>query len=496
MNNTTHTGESNQPKREDHVSQPQSTPPNTLKHPMQSRQLIHRCPSVVNFNSINPRNDSYTYDANGNLITDTLGTERTAYTYNGADRMIGVNTTTPMPLSNQYPDQATAAQYHYDALGRRVQEDYRRTQTTPGTGGRTNQRIDQGTQITFYDALGFNPIARSDYRGQTRSTIEANGTVSSQARSFGNPSPKEAITYAGNELILQTGLRIYREDARTLVGFQDETYLHQDQLGSTILTTGKSGEDRKTVHYDAFGQVLSPNASIDTPNHLYNGKPRDPMTQLMNYGFRDYNPRQGRFTTVDPIRDGENWYGYVVNDPLNMIDPVGLSEVYASDVTGRPIVAHTGRDLKGETSIVIQRDSQEGYYNDTLKVNVGDQTLLQVPVQSEADIEEPELTERYKGSTLPPGEYEGTLLPRSYSYSTPIRLIDNYLIHPDQYTTPEKRAKVKNPGPWSRPYSAGCQICELKDFDKVKQELQGLGFRYNGSDTIPIKIKADGKENK
>ena len=48
------------------------------------------------------------------------------------------------------------------------------------------------------------------------------------------------------------------------------------------------------------------------------------MTQLVNYGFRDYNPRQGRFTTVDPVRDGTNWYGYVVNDPLNLIDRYGL----------------------------------------------------------------------------------------------------------------------------------------------------------------------------
>ena len=128
--------------------------------------------------------------------------------------------------------------------------------------------MDQGTQITFYDGLGFNPIARSDYRGQTRSTIEANGTVSSQTRSFGSPSPKEVLTYAGNELILQTGLHIYKEDARTLVGFRDETYLHQDQLGSTILTSSASGENRRHVHYDAFGQVLSPNASIVLPRHI------------------------------------------------------------------------------------------------------------------------------------------------------------------------------------------------------------------------------------
>ena len=75
------------------------------------------------------------------------------------------------------------------------------------------------------------------------------------------------------------------------------------------------------VHY-AFGQVLS--WRVPTPGHTYNGKPRDPMTGLVNYGFRDYHPRQGRFTTVDPIRDGTNWYGYVTNDPLNLIDRYGL----------------------------------------------------------------------------------------------------------------------------------------------------------------------------
>jgi hypothetical protein len=31
-----------------------------------------------------------------------------------------------------------------------------------------------------------------------------------------------------------------------------------------------------------------------------------------------------RFTTVDPIRDGNNWFAYVNNDPVNWIDPWGL----------------------------------------------------------------------------------------------------------------------------------------------------------------------------
>ena len=34
-------------------------------------------------------------------------------------------------------------------------------------------------------------------------------------------------------------------------------------------------------------------------------------------GFRDYAPELARFTTVDPIRDGYNWYAYVGNNPVN-----------------------------------------------------------------------------------------------------------------------------------------------------------------------------------
>ena len=106
---------------------------------------------------------------------------------------------------------------------------------------------------------------------------------------------------------------------------------HIHVIVGTSLTSNKSGEDRRTVDYDAFGQVLNRNAAVSTPGHLYNGKPRDPMTGLVNYGFRDYAPRQGRFTTVDPIRDGTNWYGYVTNDPLNLIDRYGLE---TEDATG------------------------------------------------------------------------------------------------------------------------------------------------------------------
>ncbi|MDR2409196.1 MAG: hypothetical protein LBE13_13930 [Bacteroidales bacterium] len=48
-------------------------------------------------------------------------------------------------------------------------------------------------------------------------------------------------------------------------------------------------------------------------------------TGLYNYSYRDYKPEAARFTTVDPVRDGANWFAYVNNDPVNWIDLLGLS---------------------------------------------------------------------------------------------------------------------------------------------------------------------------
>ena len=42
---------------------------------------------------------------------------------------------------------------------------------------------------------------------------------------------------------------------------------------------------------------------------------------MSDYGFRDYSPAHARFITEDPIRDGENWFAYVGNNPVNWVDP-------------------------------------------------------------------------------------------------------------------------------------------------------------------------------
>jgi RHS repeat-associated protein len=80
---------------------------------------------------------------------------------------------------------------------------------------------------------------------------------------------------------------------------------------------------------------LSNLSSVKDRTLGYTGKPYDAATGMYNYGYRDYKPQAARFTTVDPIRDGNNWYAYVNNDPVNWVDLWGLDGLLVWDATMR-----------------------------------------------------------------------------------------------------------------------------------------------------------------
>ena len=101
------------------------------------------------------------------------------------------------------------------------------------------------------------------------------------------------------------------------------------------LTSDADGRVSGSVEYDVFGKVVTETGVFASGNSVgsdgmsslvfgYAGKPYDPVTGLSDYGFRDYAPSLARFTTVDPIRDGSNWYAYCNSDPVNYVDAWGL----------------------------------------------------------------------------------------------------------------------------------------------------------------------------
>jgi RHS repeat-associated protein len=54
-----------------------------------------------------------------------------------------------------------------------------------------------------------------------------------------------------------------------------------------------------------------------------------PDTELTRFGYRDYDAQTGKWTAKDPIGfDGgdTNLYGYVLGDPVNGFDPLGLHD--------------------------------------------------------------------------------------------------------------------------------------------------------------------------
>ena len=104
-------------------------------------------------------------------------------------------------------------------------------------------------------------------------------------------------------------------------------YIQTDHLGSPRVISSATGTVIKTISYDSYGNVISDsNPDFSIPFGFAGGL-YDADTKLVRFGYRDYDPETGRWTARDPIgfAGGDtNLYGYVLGDPINFIDPVGL----------------------------------------------------------------------------------------------------------------------------------------------------------------------------
>lgn len=100
-----------------------------------------------------------------------------------------------------------------------------------------------------------------------------------------------------------------------------------DHLGSPRLVINSAdGTVVEAIEYDEWGNILSDTNPGFLPFSFAGGL-YDADTKLIRFGARDYDPETGRWTAKDPIRfdgDGPNLYDYVLNDPINSVDIVGL----------------------------------------------------------------------------------------------------------------------------------------------------------------------------
>jgi len=293
-----------------------------------------------------------TRDNNGRITqkTETAGgiTSTYSYTYDSMGRLLTVT-----------KDGALVEEYRYDANGTRNYE----MNALRGIAGRRFAYSDEDHLLTAanmryeYDLDGF----LTDKTNQTNATDKTSYVYSSRSELLSVTLPDGKVieyvhdplgrriakkvdgavtekylwqgmtrllaVYDGSDNLL---MRFEYADDRVPVAVTTEGvtyYLAYDQVGSLRVVADAAGVVVKRIVYDSFGNfIVDANPTFEVPFGFAGGL-HDRDTGLVRFGYRDYDPDVGRWTAKDPIgfAGGDtDLYGYVLNDPVNLIDPLGL----------------------------------------------------------------------------------------------------------------------------------------------------------------------------
>jgi RHS repeat-associated protein len=242
--------------------------------------------------------------------------------------------------------------YQYDRYGNRS---YDSTQTTmpaplqkPGINNANNNRINAG-QGYGYDPAGnltSEPNQSFSYDAENRMVSYNGGNPLNGGGVFsydGEGRRIKKVSATGTTIFVYNALgQISAEYTDNSTGTGNATsYLTTDNLGSPRIITGANGSVKARHDYLPFGEEImaevggrttSQGYVVDSVRQKFTSKERDAETGLDYFGARYYSSTQGRFTSVDPLmasaRTGNpqtwNRYSYTWNNPINLIDPLGL----------------------------------------------------------------------------------------------------------------------------------------------------------------------------
>ena len=266
---------------------------------------------------------TYTYDSNGNRITSTKNSVVTDYTVDDQDRLISAgsksfNYNLNGDLSSVSESGVLIAQYNYDVFSNLKSVILPSKTITYQVDAHNNRitKIVDGTIDQFY-------LWTLDRR------------LIGVANSSGNLLSR--FVY---------GSKSHVPDYMELGS--DKYQIITDHLGSPVLVVNvATGVVVQEVKYDEFGNILSDSNPGFTP-FGFAGCLYDQDTKLCRFGARDYDASIGRWLSKDPILfDGgdTNLYGYVMQDPVNFIDPTG--EVLIAPIIGGVLVGG-GFDLAAQ----------------------------------------------------------------------------------------------------------------------------------------------------
>jgi RHS repeat-associated protein len=256
---------------------------------------------------------TYGYDANGNRVSEQpAGAAAITATFDDRDRLVSRG----------------AVDYDFDAAGvLRSRTDTTSDETThyeyDALGGLTAVELADGRQVDYVlDGLGRRVAKKVD--GQLRFGLLYGEAVGPSAQLDADGSVRSRFVYGTRSTVPDYMLR----DGHRF-------RIVSDDLGSPRLVVDvDSGEVAQRLDYDAFGRVVQDTNPGFQPFGFAGGV-YDADTGLVRFGARDYDPETGRWTAQDPIdfaAGDSNLYGYVLGDPVNLVDPSGLYVETAIDV--------------------------------------------------------------------------------------------------------------------------------------------------------------------
>lgn len=256
----------------------------------------------VTLNSAPTPANTYGYDQNGNRTSGNIGGVVSNGTYDNQDRLTQYgNTAYAYTASGDLQSKTISGQtttYSYDVLGNL------KSVTLPSST--QIQYLIDGRNRRVGKKVGGTLVQGFLYEGQLSPVAELDGANNVVSR----------FVYASRENVpdyMIKGGATYR--------------IVTDHLGSVRLVVNvATGSVAQRMDYDEFGLVFNDTNPGFQPFGFAGGL-YDKDTGLVRFGARDYDAQTGRWTVKDPIlfAGGDtNLYGYVLNDPINFLDPRGL----------------------------------------------------------------------------------------------------------------------------------------------------------------------------
>jgi RHS repeat-associated protein len=220
--------------------------------------------NTATFTVTNSGTQAFTYDLNGNTTADGAKT----YSWDGANRLVRITYSS----TNNYTE------FSYDGAGRRVRI----------------QEVESGT-VSSDKRFVWDELSIAELRA-------ANGTTV-QKRFYGGGFQVSGTSGAA------------------------EYFYVRDHLGSVRAVIDENGAERGRWNFELWGSRGS-NQAVSSPVEVdfgYTGHYVHERSGMVAAPFRFYDPAVARWISRDPIAEsgGLNLYGYVANNPINMVDPTG-----------------------------------------------------------------------------------------------------------------------------------------------------------------------------